>query len=159
MKRLTILLVLFLFGMGFAQSENFETDYIDILKKDIQTEAKKLVGENLEMTDEQAKVFWPVYDEYTAELLELSNERINVISSYMLDYYDLSDEKAETLVNQAMDIDQKRLDLKRKYIAKMNEVLPAKLVGKFFQIDSYLQTLLTIQRQSTIPFIKSDDEE
>ena len=159
MKRLTIFVVLFLFGIGFAQSENFETGYIDILKKDIQTEAKKLVGENLEMTEDQENVFWPLYDEYVAELLELSNERLNVISSYMLDYYDLSDEKAEKLVNQAMDIEQKRLDLKRKYIAKMNEVLPAKLVGKYFQIDGYLQTLLTIQRQSTIPFIKTDSEE
>jgi hypothetical protein len=84
-----------------------------------------------------------LYDEYDAELLELSNERLNVISSYMLDYYDLSDEKAETLVKQALDIEQKRLDLKRKYLSKMNEVLPAKLVGKFFQIDGYLQTLLT----------------
>ena len=159
MKRLTILLVLFIFGISFAQSENFETRYIDILKKDIQTEAKTLVGENLEMTEGQAEVFWPLYDEYDADLLELSNERLNVISSYMLDYYDLSDEKAETIVNQAMDIDQKRLDLKRKYIAKMNEVLPQKLVGKFFQIDNYLQTLMTIQRQSTIPFIKTEDEE
>ncbi len=99
-----------------------------------------------------------MYDEYAADLLELSNERLNVISSYMLDYYDLSDEKAETIVNQAMDIEQKRLDLKRKNIAKMNEVLPQKLVGKFFQIDNYLQTLMTIQRQSTIPFIKTEDE-
>ena len=159
MKRITILLVLFILGIGLAQSENFETGYIDILKKDIQTEAKKLVDENLEMSGGQAKVFWPLYDEYTAELLELSNERLNVISSYMLDYYDLSDEKAETLVNQALDIEQKRLDLKRKHLSKMNEVLPAKLVGKFFQIDGYLQTLLTIQRQSTIPFIKTDSEE
>ena len=158
MKRLTILIVLFLFGIVFAQSESFETGYIDILKKDIQTEAKKLVGENLEMTEDQANVFWPLYDEYDADLLELSNERLNIISSYMLDYYDLSDEKAETLVNQAMYIDQKRLDLKRKYISKMNKVLPQKLVGKFFQIDGYLQTLLTIQRQSTIPFIKTGDE-
>jgi hypothetical protein len=158
MKSLTIILVLFLFGIGFAQSESFETGYIDILKKDIQTEAKKLVGENLEMTEDQEEVFWPLYDEYAAELLELSNERLNVISSYMLDYYDLSDEKAETLVKQALDIEQKRLDLKRKYLAKMNEVLPAKLVGKYFQIDGYLQTLLTIQRQSTIPFIKTGDE-
>ena len=158
MKKLTILLVLFIFGIGLAQSENFETGYIDILKKDIQAEAKILFGENLEMTADQAEVFWPLYDEYAAELLELSNERLNIISSYMLDYYDLSNEKAETLVNQAMDIDQKRLDLKRKHIAKMNEVLPQKLVGKFFQIDNYLQTLLTIQRQSTIPFIKTEDE-
>ncbi len=60
MKRLTIILVLFLFGIGFAQSESFETGYIDILKKDIQTEAKKLVGENLEMTEDQAEVFWPI---------------------------------------------------------------------------------------------------
>ena len=159
MKNLSIILVILFCGATFSQSENFETGYIEILKKDIQTEAKKLVGENLEMTEEQAEIFWPLYDEYDAELLELSNERINVISSYMLDYYDLSNEKAQKLVNQAMDIEQKRLDLKKKYITKMNEVLPQKLVGKFFQIDNYLQTLITIQRQSTIPFIKTEEEE
>ena len=159
MKYLSIIFAILFCGVTFSQSENFETGYIEILKKDIQTEAKKLVGENLEMTEEQAEIFWPLYDEYDAELLELSNERINVISSYMLDYYDLSNEKAEKLVNQAMDIEQKRLDLKKKYITKMNEVLPQKLVGKFFQIDNYLQTLITIQRQSTIPFIKMDNEE
>jgi len=159
MKNLSIILAVLFCGVTFSQSENFETGYIDILKKDIQTEAKKLVGENLEMTEEQAEIFWPLYDEYDAELLKLSNERINVISSYMLDYYDLSNEKAEKLVNQVMDIEQKRLDLKRKYITKMNGSLPQKLVGKFFQIDNYLQTLITIQRQSTIPFIKMDDEE
>ena len=76
MKKLIIMLVLFLFGIGFAQSESFETGYIDILKKDIQTEAKMLVGENLEMTEEQAEIFWPLYDEYEAGLLELSNERL-----------------------------------------------------------------------------------
>jgi len=69
MKKLTILLVMFIFGIGFAQSESFETGYIDILKKDIQTEAKILVGENIDMTEDQAEVFWPLYDEYGLNFL------------------------------------------------------------------------------------------
>lgn len=159
MKRLTLLLAFLFCAIGYSQAEHFETEYVDLLKKDLKTEVRKLVEDNLDLTDEQAKVFWPIYDEYEAELLELSNERVNAIADYMLDYYDLSDEKAEQLINKVIEIDQKRLDLQKKYIDKMNDVLPAKLVGKFFQIDNFLQTLITIQRQSTIPLVKTESEE
>ena len=96
MKRFSVVLVFLFCGIAFSQAENFETGYIDLLKKDIQAEAKKLVDENLELTGDQAKLFWPIYDSYDAALLELSNERLNVIADYMLDFYDLSDEKAES---------------------------------------------------------------
>jgi hypothetical protein len=59
MKKLSVLLVILFCGIAFSQAENFETGYIELLKKDIQAEAKKLVDENLELTGEQAKVFWP----------------------------------------------------------------------------------------------------
>jgi hypothetical protein len=84
MKKFSVLFVILFCGTAFSQAENFETGYIELLKKDIQAEAKKLVDENLELTGEQAKVFWPIYDDYDAALLDLSNERLNVIADYML---------------------------------------------------------------------------
>ena len=155
MKRLSIVFALLFCGIAFSQAENFETGYIDLLKKDIQAEAKKLVDENLELTGEQAKVFWPIYDDYDAALLDLSNERLNVIADYMLDYYDLSDDKAESLINRMFVIDQKKLDIQKEYFTKFNAVLPATLVGKFLQIDNYIDLLISLQRSETIPLIQA----
>jgi hypothetical protein len=145
---------LYAFGI-ISQAENFETGYIDLLKKDIQAESKKLVDENLELTGEQAKLFWPIYDSYDAALLELSNERLNVIADYMLDFYDLSDEKAESLLNRVFEIDQKKLDIQKEYFDKFNAVLPATLVGKFYQIDNYIDLLISLQRSESIPLIRA----
>jgi hypothetical protein len=155
MKKLSVLLVILFCGIAFSQAENFETGYIELLKKDIQAEAKKLVDENLELTGEQAKVFWPIYDDYDAALLDLSNERLNVIADYMLDYYDLSDEKAESLLKRVFGIDQKKLDIQQEYFDKFNAVLPATLVGKFFQIDNYIDLLISLQRSESIPLIQT----
>jgi hypothetical protein len=159
MKSLTVIFALLFCGIVFSQAEHFETGYIDLLKKDIQAEAKKLVDENMELTEDQAKVFWPIYDNYNAALLELSNERLNVIADYMLDYYDLSDEKAESLVNRVFEIDQKKLDIQQEYFDKFNAVLPATLVGKFFQIDNYIDLLISLQRSETIPLIQTGSDE
>lgn len=159
MKRLTVVLALLFCGFVFSQAEHFETDYIDLLKKDIQAEAKKLVDDNMELTEEQAKVFWPIYDSYDAALLELSNDRLNVIADYMLDFYDLSDEKAESLLKRVFEIDQKKLDIQKEYFDKFNAVLPATLVGKFYQIDNYIDLLISIQRSETIPLIQTGSDE
>ena len=159
MKRLTIVLALLFCGILFSQAEHFETGYIDLLKKDIQAEAKKLVDENMELTEDQAKVFWPIYDNYNAALLELSNERLNVIADYMLDYYDLSDEKAESLLKRVFEIDQKKLNIQKEYFDKFNAVLPATLVGKFYQIDNYIDLLISLQRSETIPLIQTGSDE
>ena len=159
MKKFSVLFVILFCSIAFAQAEHFETGYIELLKKDIQAEAKKLVDENLELTGEQAKVFWPIYDDYDAALLELSNERLNVIADYMLDYYDLSDEKAESLLKRVFAIDQKKLDIQKEYYDKFNAVLPATLVGKFFQIDNYIDLLISLQRSETIPLIQTETGE
>jgi hypothetical protein len=155
MKKFSVLFVILFCGIAFSQAENFETGYIDLLKKDIQAESKKLVDENLELTGEQAKLFWPIYDSYDAALLELSNERLNVIADYMLDFYDLSDEKAESLLNRVFEIDQKKLDIQKEYFDKFNAVLPATLVGKFYQIDNYIDLLISLQRSESIPLIQA----
>ena len=155
MKRFSIVFALLFCGIAFSQAENFETGYIDLLKKDIQAESKKLVDENLELTDDQAKLFWPIYDDYDAALLELSNERLNVIADYMLDFYDLSDEKAESLLKRVFEIDQKKLDIQKEYFDTFNAVLPATLVGKFYQIDNYIDLLISLQRSETIPLIQT----
>ena len=91
MKAISTLIVIFLCSVSFSQNKNIE--WSDLLKRNVQKESKKLIEQNLELTNQQAKVFWPIYEEYDAALLEVTNERLKNISDYMLNYKDLDDAK------------------------------------------------------------------
>ena len=151
MKKIILSILVCFTGLNLlAQSNEFA-----MMKQVINTEKRVLITEGMQLDEEQAKVFWPIYASYDAALLDLSNERLDVIADYMLDFYDLSDEKAESLLKRVFEIDQKKLDIQKEYYDKFNAVLPATLVGKFFQIDNYIDLLISLQRSETIPLIQT----
>jgi Spy/CpxP family protein refolding chaperone len=152
MKSLIIFLTFYVCVTSFAQDDRSE--WIDLLKSNVQKESKNLIKQNLELTSEQAKVFWPIYDEYDQALAEITNERLQNISEYMVNYNDLDSAKAESLLRKALDLDQKKLDVQNKYYEKFIAVLPPTVVGRFFQLDQYIELLIHLQRSENIPLIQ-----
>jgi len=158
MKKLTILILFFVSAIGYSQIERFEADYINLLKKDIQAESKNIVEANLELTDEQAKDFWPLYDEYDVAYDAIVDERLKIIEDYMMDYYALDEETAKDLINRSIDLNQKVQDTRKEYLNKMLEVLPATVVGKFMQIDSRIGAVIDVIRMATVPLIRKEKD-
>jgi Spy/CpxP family protein refolding chaperone len=152
MKSLIIFITFLICVTSFAQDDRSE--WIDLLKSNVQKESKNLIKQNLELTSEQAKVFWPIYDEYDQALAEITNERLQNISEYMVNYKDLDSAKAESLLRKALELDQKKLDVQNKYYEKFIVVLPPTVVGKFFQLDQYIELLIHLQRSENIPLIQ-----
>ena len=48
---------------------------IQLLREDIRSKKKQMVAANLKLTDAEATKFWPVYDQYTADLVKVNNEK------------------------------------------------------------------------------------
>lgn len=144
--------MIFFLSSSFAQDQ--KTDWTQLLKRNVQKESKKLIEQNLGLTKEQAKIFWPIYDEYDAALLEFTNERLQNISDYLTNYEDLDNTKAESLLRKALGLDQKKLNIQQEYYNKLIAVLPATIVGKFFQLDQYIELLIQLQRSESIPLIQ-----
>jgi hypothetical protein len=46
----------------------------DLLRKDLRSKRKQLIAANLKLTDTEAAKFWPVYDQYIAQLIDFSGE-------------------------------------------------------------------------------------
>jgi Spy/CpxP family protein refolding chaperone len=44
----------------------------DLMRKDIRSQKKQLIAQNLKLTDQEATKFWPIYDQYTAELVKIT---------------------------------------------------------------------------------------
>jgi hypothetical protein len=158
MKKLIILPLLLLFSTGFAQIETFESEYIEMLKKDIQDESRMIVAENLTLTEEQAEIFWPLYDEYDAAYDGLVNDRVKIIEDYMMNYYGLDEDTGKELIAKSIALDKKTVDLQEEYVNKMIEVLPFSVVGKFYQIDNRIAALIDIVRMASIPLVREEEQ-
>ena len=79
---------------------------IDLLRQDIRSHKKQIIAANLQLTDAEAVKFWPLYDQYTAELVKINDPQSAVIKEYAINYDTLTDDKALTLTRQLLDVDQ-----------------------------------------------------
>src|SRR5207249_12337436 len=55
---------------------------MDIVREAMRADKKALVATNLQLTDAEAKAFWPVYDKYEKDLLTANNKLYQVVEEY-----------------------------------------------------------------------------
>ena len=159
MKKLVVLLTFIFVSISFAQIESFDSEYIDDVKADAWGTYIEIVADNLTLTDEQIEIFTPMLENYIADQNKVADMRLKNTENYMLNYYDLDDATAKDLLNKAVEIDQERLNIRREYLGKMLDVLPAAVVGKFFQLDARIFALIDLVRMSSTPLVRAEDEE
>lgn len=126
---------------------------IEMLRKDVRAERKRLVAANLPLTTEEAVKFWPVYEQYVAEGAKILDTRVAVIKDYATNYDSLTDQKAQALIKKSIDIDKALVQLRFKYVPLVEKVLPAKKAVMFFQIDRRLSLLVDLQLAAEIPLV------
>ena len=156
MKNLIIVLLFGLFVSVNAQTEYFETD-IQGIRTDIREVAKEIVAENMVLTADEAKIFWPLYDEYMAEVKLLGDQEVKLTEEYMLNFYLMEEKTASNLLEDVLNLERDKQSLKSEYIRKMKKVLPAKVVGKFYQIEKRLTLLIDAEKVSRIPLLKKEE--
>ena len=158
MKKLFITSIFLLFTISAINAQFFKQSDIDIYKKDVAEQAENLVKENLDLTEDQAKIFWPLYKEYDSKKDAVLEEELLVLEDYLMHYYILEDDKAKELVVKSINLKKKRIDLQIEYLSKMADALPATVVGKFFQIDNRIDLMINQQKTDKIPLIRDQDK-
>jgi len=151
MKKLSLSIVFMLFAvMTFSQNVG---SYLESQQKVLKKEKKQVVKDVLSLTSDEAKVFWPLYDEYTNELKPFNDILVNTIKEYVEKYDKLTNEDAKRLFNNTVLVEESRLRLKKKYYRKMVKVLPPQKVIRFFQLEKRLWALVYNDLTVDIPLI------
>lgn len=100
-------------------------------------EARKVawLTTKLDLSEEDAKVFWPIYNDYVREISALRKERVQKMISFrkLKEIEDLNDEEIQTLILNDFNFRQRDLNIERKYYNKFKSSLPIKTVGKFYR--------------------------
>lgn len=126
---------------------------IDLFRKDIQSQKKQLIAANMKLTDQEAERFWPVYDQYTAELIKINNTKYAEIKEFARSYDTLTDEQADRLNRQSIEVDESVAQLRLKYIPLFRKIISGKKTALFFQLDRRIVMMIDLQLSSAIPLV------
>lgn len=132
---------------------NADTD-IELLRKDVRSQKKQIIAANLNLSDKEAEKFWPIYDQYTAELVKINDAKYAAIKQYAQNYDTLTDDQAQALTAQMLQVDQSVAQLRQKYMPIFAKVIPGKKNALFFQLDHRLVMLIDLQLASAIPMVQ-----
>jgi hypothetical protein len=135
-------------------SQALEDQDIALLRKDIGSKKKQLVAVNLKLTDSEATKFWPVYDQYTADLVRINNDKYAVIKEYANSFGSITDAQALDLTKRALGADERVAQLRVSYIPKFAAVLPGKKVATLYQIERRLQQMIDLQLTGQFPLVQ-----
>src|ERR1700749_1740333 len=121
MKRIILLTVTTLFTLSvFAQVSKEDAA---IVQSVFMKNKKDLVKANIKMSDAQAAAFWPIYDQYEAKRLTLSNERIAIVNDYLKSVSTLTGQESLALCNRVFANDKSYTDLQKSYLKKFANVI------------------------------------
>jgi Spy/CpxP family protein refolding chaperone len=125
-----------------------------ILLKQIQTNKRGVYADNLKLTEAESKAFWPVYDQYEAELKKVDDRFLAAINDYVAKYDTLTDAEASRMLKERMTLERKRFDVKARYTDRIAKVLPGKKALRFAQLESRIDNLARRNLYTIIPLAR-----
>ena len=129
MKKIILSISLIIaFNMSNAQSQKINSEKIDAYKKIYLTE--KL---NLDQKNESK--FWEVYDIYQENLKDNYRKRRLKYRTINLDSSNFSDEEYEQFINDFLDYEKKKIDLRAKLIVDLKEFMSLKKTSYLFRLE------------------------
>jgi len=127
---------------------------VALLRKNLQAEAKQLITKNMQLTDSEAAAFWPLYDQYAAEVRKVNDTRFGLVKQYAKIYKTMTQDEADSLIRLLAEADQTIISLRMQYLPKFEQALPGTKAALFMQLDRRLDSLFNVQIASQLPAIK-----
>lgn len=146
--------VLLLTIVGTAAAQDKPANNMDLVKQKVRTDKKLFIAENMELTEEQATAFWPVYESYQVELEKNFDRMAKLIELYAENYESLTDEMAKKIVTEWFAIDEKELKLRETFLPKFRKVLPEIKVARYFQLERKILAIVDYAMAANIPLFK-----
>ena len=142
---------------SFAQQEtatgvSVEKD-LALVRRNLRAEKKKILAANVPLTETEATKFWPVYDQYAAEMSKHYDEFYAVIKDYAANQKTLTDAQAVSMIKKWSDIQVEVAQTRQKWVPAIEKVIPGKKAALFFQIDRRLYALMDLQVASEVPLV------
>ena len=144
-------------GPLYAQESGKADTNMDILMQKIKADKKLVVAGNMALSDEEGKKFWPLYDGFQTELVQINQRLLKTISEYAEAYNNgkgaISNETAKKLLDEALAVEEAEVKLKRSYADKIGQVLSSAKTARYIQMETKIRSILKMELAQQIPLV------
>jgi hypothetical protein len=127
--------------------------YIHLLNGDVRQQKAELMGSVMLLSAHDAAKFWPIYSDYDAQLAKLNEQRIEIIREYAKSYNEMTDAKADELIQKALAYQRQRSELLVQTYDKVKEALGAVTAARFAMVEHQLLLIIDLQIDSSLPVV------
>lgn len=121
-------LLVFIF-VAFSFSLSAQTDS----EKALKAEKVTFITNKLQLTPDEAKVFWPIYDEYWERKISILNERRKIVDEFAKDMDKLSEADIVNYTNRYVNSNKQEAELLSEFNIKLRAILPPKKIMLLYQ--------------------------
>jgi hypothetical protein len=153
---IVVAVVFIISGAAQSLSQDKPSSNMDILREKIRADKKLVVALNMELTEVEAKGFWPIYEQYQTDLQKINQRMANLLESYADDIRrkSLNDDKARKLIDEATAVDEAEAGLKSTYAPKLGKTLPMTKVVRYLQIENKIRAVVKYDIATGVPLVR-----
>jgi hypothetical protein len=137
-----------------ASAQDTPADNMQFVVEKVRADKKLFIAGNMQLTEAEAKAFWPVYEKYQDELFLLRARTLRLISDYAEAYKKMTNDTARNLIDEYMTIETLGLELRQTYLPKFRKAVPDVKVVRYYQIENKINAALIYELAAKIPLIK-----
>lgn len=126
---------------------------IDLLRRDLRAEKKQLIALNVHLTPEEATKFWPVYDQYAADMTKVYDEFYRIVKEYVAMQKTVSDADASKMMKRWAELQVQVAQTRLRYLPIIEKAIPPRKAAHFFHVDRRLYSLMDLQVVAQAPLI------
>lgn len=148
-------------SIGVVAQDPVVDNYIDRLRSDLKSGKVGVYNQVMQLTDEEARVFWPVYLDYEKELFAWGDRRVSLAKEFVDAQVTQTwtDKKAEEFARKWFRLQEDRLNLWRKYYKRIAKELSPVRAAQFVQIEHEFFLVIDLDLASRVPLIGTTDDE
>ena len=109
---------------------------------------------NMSFTDEERDAFWPLYRQYREAMSNVGKRQLDVIIDYAEHFENMSQDKAQELLDRSMIYEEQALKFKQLYIEKFRRILPNTKVTRLFQLENRMDAAVMLKLSEGIPLME-----
>lgn len=134
-----------------AASADKPADNMQILREKARADKKVVVAGVLNLTEGEAKGFWPVYNAYQSDMVTYYDKLLKLLDEFNAAQGSMTDQTANKLLRDYLALETQLIDLLKAYLPRFQKVLPAIKVGRLYQVENKLRALVNYELASAIP--------
>jgi Spy/CpxP family protein refolding chaperone len=139
-----------------SKSSDKSADVTDLqqLRAAIQRDKRAFIAEKLNLTDAEARKFWPVYDTYQRVLEAGDRRRSRAIIDVVGQDRPLTDAYAKQLANDLIAVDDAEIRARKTLQNRLMRVLPARKAVRYLQLESKIRAVDAYDIAESLPLVR-----